>query len=161
MSTAIIRPIQKKDNPHIAKVIRSVLIDFGVPKVGTAYADVTLDTMYETYQKDRAIYFTVELKGRIIGGAGVQQLDHSEKNICELQKMYFLPEARGIGLGTKMIDLCLEKAKEFKFDQCYLETMTYMKTAQTLYKKKGFEYIDGPLGDTGHYFCPVHMLKEL
>ncbi len=161
MSIAIIRPIQKKDNPHIANAIRSVLIDFGVPKVGTAYADVTLDTMYEAYQKDRAIYFIIEIEGRIIGGAGVAQLDNSEENICELQKMYFLPEARGIGLGTKMIDLCLEKAKEFEFDQCYIETMTYMKAAQTLYKKKGFEYIDGPMGDTGHYSCPVHMLKEL
>ena len=52
-------------------------------------------------------------------------------------------------------------AKEYKFDKCYLETMTYMKAAQGLYLKKGFEYIDGPMGNTGHYSCPVHMLKEL
>lgn len=43
MNTAIIRPILKKDNPHIARVIRKVLIDLGVPKIGSAYADVTLD----------------------------------------------------------------------------------------------------------------------
>ena len=161
MSTAIIRPILKKDNPQMAKVIRQVLIDFGVPKVGTAYADITLDTLYEVYQNPRSIYFVIELEGKVIGGVGISQLENCNENICELQKMYFLPECRGLGLGNKIIDLCLEKAKEYKFEKCYLETMTYMKAAQGLYLKKGFEYLDGPLGNTGHYSCPVHMLKEL
>ncbi len=145
----------------MAKVIRQVLVDFGVPKVGTAYADKTLDTMYEVYQIPRAIYFIIELEGKVIGGGGFSQLENCKENICELQKMYFLPECRGLGLGNKMIDLCLEKAKEFRFEKCYLETMTYMKAAQGLYQKKGFEYLDGPIGNTGHYSCPVHMLKEL
>lgn len=161
MSTAIIRPILKSDNAKIAMVIRDVLIEFGVPKVGTAYADKTLDTLYEVYQKPRAIYFIIELNNKVVGGGGVSQLDNCKENICELQKMYFLPEIRGKGYGTKMIDLCLSKAKEFKFQQCYLETMTYMKSAQVLYKNYGFNYIDGPMGDTGHYSCPVHMLKDL
>lgn len=161
MNNVKIRPILKKDNPHIAKVIRKVLVDLGVPKVGTAYADKTLDSLYEAYQKPRAIYFVIEKEGKIIGGAGVAQLDKYEGNICELQKMYFLEEARGLGLGTKMINICLEKAKDFRFDKCYLETMTYMKAAQKLYLKNEFEYLDGPLGNTGHYSCPVHMLKDL
>ena len=138
MSMPIIRPILKKDNKQIASVIREVLIDFGVPKVGTAYADVTLDALYEAYQKPRAIYYVVELNGKILGGGGISQLENSEENICELQKMYFSPEVRGLGLGRKMISLCIEKAKEFNFEKCYLETMTYMEAAQGLYKKKWF-----------------------
>jgi len=161
MSIPIIRLIEKKDNPHIANVIRSVLLDFGVPKVGTAYADVALDCMFETYQKDRAVYFVVEENNRIIGGAGIAQLDNYVGNVCELQKMYYLPEARGRGIGTEMINLCLEKAIEFKFEKCYLETMPYMIAAQKLYARSGFQHIDGPMGDTGHYSCPVHMLKDL
>jgi len=161
MNSVKIRPILKKDNPHIAKVIRKVLIDLGVPKVGTAYADKTLDSLYEVYQNPRSIYFVIEKEGEIIGGAGVAQLDNYEGNVCELQKMYFLEEARGLGLGTKMINLCLEKAKDFMFEKCYLETMTYMEAAQKLYLKNEFEYIDGPIGNTGHYSCPVHMLKDL
>ncbi len=161
MNTPIIRPILKKDNPHIAKVIRKVLIDFGVPKVGTAYEDVTLDSLYEVYQKPQSIYFIIELNGKVLGGGGVSQLDNCDENICELQKMYFLKEARGLGLGSQMINKCLQKAKGFMFDKCYLETMTYMNAAQKLYLKNGFNYIDGPLGNTGHYSCPVHMIKEL
>lgn len=161
MSEVIIRPIEKKDNEQIATVIRKVLIDLGVPKVGTAYADAALDDMFETYNRDRAIYFVVEQNDTIIGGAGIAQLENYDGNICELQKMYFLESARGRGIGSEMIDKCIAKARAYKFDKCYLETMTYMHAAQKLYMKSGFLLIDGPLGDTGHFSCPVQMLKTL
>ncbi|MCK5441136.1 MAG: GNAT family N-acetyltransferase [Maribacter sp.] len=161
METAIIREIQPKDNAEVANVIRKVLVDLGAPKVGTAYADEALNHMFENYNVPKAIYFVIEDEGRIIGCAGIAQLENHEGSICELQKMYFLEEARGHGLGSSMIKICLDCAREFGFEKCYLETMPYMKAAQKLYEKKGFKYIDAPLGDTGHYSCPVWMLKQL
>ncbi|MEZ4874558.1 MAG: GNAT family N-acetyltransferase [Flavobacteriaceae bacterium] len=161
MDVPIIRSIQPKDNPAIASIIRSVLEDFKVPKVGTAYADVALDCMFETYQKPRAAYFVLEEADTLIGGGGIAQLDHYKGNVCELQKMYFLEEARGRGLGTQMIDVCLKRAKELGFEKCYLETMSYMEAAQKLYKKYGFQYLNGPMGDTGHHACGVHMILDL
>ena len=161
MEDPIIRPIEKRDNPQIACLIRSVLEDFGVPKVGSAYADKALDNMYAEYQEDKAIYYVIELDGKIVGGAGLSQLDNYEGPICELQKMYFLPSVRGRGLGTLMITKCLEKAAEFGYEKVYLETMPYMIAATKLYERNGFEYIDGPIGDTGHYACQTHMLKTL
>jgi putative acetyltransferase len=161
MNSVIIRPIQLEDNPRIAAVIRKVFIDDNFPKTGTAFADVQLDFMFETYNKPKAMYFVVEENGKIIGGAGISQLENSKENICELQKMYFLQEARGKGIGYKMIEKCLEKAIEFGYSNCYLETLPEMKAAQSLYKKFGFEYLCSPLGNTGHTTCPVWMLKEL
>ncbi|TVZ53255.1 GNAT family N-acetyltransferase [Dokdonia sp. Hel_I_53] len=161
MSKPIIRPIKKEDNSQVAAVVRKVLMDLGAPKVGTAYADKALDTMYEHYKQPKAAYFVVEADGRILGCAGIAQLDNYDGNVCELQKMYFLEEVRGTGLGKEMMDVCLQKAREFGFDQCYLETMPYMEAAQKLYKRTGFIYIDEPLGDTGHFSCPVHMLIDL
>ncbi|MDN3725435.1 GNAT family N-acetyltransferase [Aequorivita sp. SDUM287046] len=161
MEAPIIRLIEKKDNTQIAAVIRSVLEDFNVPKVGTAYADKSLDCMFETYQKPKGVYFVVEENGKIIGGAGVAQLDNFDGNVCELQKMYFLPEARGRGVGAQMMEFCVAKAREFGFEKIYLETMEYMTHAQKLYKQAGFEYIPCAMGDTGHYSCPVHMIKKL
>lgn len=157
----IIRSIQLKDNPRMAEVIRSVLLDFEVPKVGTAYADAALDIMFETYQKERAQYFVVEENGAVIGGGGIAPLENQNENVCELQKMYFLPVARGRGIGTQMIDRCLQAATEFGYAHCYLETMSYMEAAQKLYKRYGFKTLDGRMGDTGHYACGVHMLKKL
>jgi putative acetyltransferase len=161
MNTPIIRPIEKKDNPHIASIIRLVLLDFGVPKVGTAFADPSLDSMFENYQKRRAGYFVLEENGVVIGGGGVAQLENYAGNVCELQKMYFLPEARGRGLGTQMIDLCLNKARELEFEKCYLETISYMEAAIKLYKRYGFQNLESAMGDTGHYSCGVHMILDL
>ncbi len=103
----------------------------------------------------------MENNGRIVGVAGIAPLANEADSICELQKMYFLPETRGIGIGTEMMEVCIQSARNFGFEKCYLETMPFMLNAQKLYKKTGFEYISGPMGSTGHVSCPVWMLKEL
>lgn len=157
----LIREIQPQDNKQIAGVIREVFVSDDYPKTGTAYADTQLDFMFETYDKPRATYFVVVENGKIIGGAGVSQLDDSTENICELQKMYFLQEARGKGIGFQLIQKCLDKAAEFGYEKCYLETLPEMLTAQNLYKKVGFEYLSEPIGTTGHTTCPVWMIKQL
>lgn len=157
----LIRSIQPADNPFVAQVIRDVLIEHNVPKVGTAYADASLDCMFETYLTPKSQYFVVENEGKIIGGAGIYQLENEANTICELQKMYFLPEARGLGLGAEMMEKCLAFAKQVGYEKCYLETMPYMKDAQKLYLKFGFDYLDQPMGCTGHTSCPVWMIKIL
>ncbi len=160
-STTTIREIQPKDNVEVAQVIRKILIEIGVPKVGTAYADEALDRMYENYNVPRAAYFLVVEENKILGCAGVAQLENYDGNVCELQKMYFLEQARGKGLGAQMMHICLDRAKEFGYEEMYLETMPYMKAAQKLYKASGFEYINAPMGNTGHFSCPVWMLKSI
>ena len=160
-SDFIIREIQPTDNPKVAKVIRDVLIEFGVPKVGTAYEDKATDEMFETYNKPSAAYFVIEHENKIVGGAGFSQLNNFEGKVCEFQKMYFSPIARGKGLGSKLISHCLDLAKQQDFEQCYLETMPYMEAARALYKKNGFSNLDKPMGNTGHYSCNVWMIKDL
>lgn len=161
MAGIIIREIQKGDNEQIAAVIRQVFVNDNFPKTGTAFADPQLDAMFETYKQPKAIYYVVDDNGKLIGGAGVSQLENSKENICELQKMYFLPEARGKGVGLQMIQKCLESATEFGYEKCYLETLPEMLAAQKLYTKVGFEYLCEPMGNTGHSTCPVWMIKAL
>ncbi|MEQ6124842.1 GNAT family N-acetyltransferase [Pseudotenacibaculum sp. MALMAid0570] len=160
-SDFIIREIEPKDNEQMADVVREVILEMGAPKTGTAYEDKALDNLHATYQKEKAIYYVIEHQNKVVGGGGVAQLDNFDGNTCELQKMYFKPIARGRGLGSAMITKCLQKAKEFGFDECYLETMPYMTAARALYKKNGFTQIDGPMGDTCHYSCDVWMIKKL
>ena len=162
MENCIIRKIKKNDNQAVAQLIRSVFDELNIPKVGTAYADLYLDLMFEEYNKPKSVYYLVEdSKGKIIGGAGIAPLENEVDIICELQKMYFLPEARGLGIGSRMMEICLQSARDFGFEKCYIETMPFMLDAQKLYKKAGFEYISSPMGCTGHVSCPVWMLKDL
>lgn len=157
----IIREIQPEDNAQMSVVIRDVILEMGAPKVGTAYEDKATDEMFETYQKPKATYFVLEYQNKVVGGGGIAQLDNYDGNVCELQKMYFLPVARGKGLGSKLITTCLNKAKDFGYDLCYLETLPYMKDAVKLYNKYGFKNLDQPMGNTCHYNCNVWMTKEI
>lgn len=161
MKNWIIRTIKKEDNQAVAKLIRSVFDEMEIPKVGTAYEDPYLDLMFEEYNKPKSAYFVVENEGEIVGCAGIAPLENADPEISELQKMYFLPETRGLGIGSKMMEKCLDEARNFGFKKCYIETMPFMHAAQKLYKKTGFEYLDAPLGNTGHSSCPVWMLKLL
>jgi putative acetyltransferase len=161
MENWVIRKIESHDNQAVAELIRSVFDELEIPKVGTAYADPYLDLMFEEYNKPKSVYFVVENEGEIVGCAGIAPLENGDPAICELQKMYFLPQTRGLGIGSKVMEKCLQEAKSFGFVKCYIETMDFMHAAQKLYRKSGFEYLDAPMGCTGHGSCPVWMLKVL
>lgn len=161
MNTIKIREIKKQDNPQIAAIVRNALMELGAPKVGTAYADPQLDFLFETYQLPKSVYYIVENNAKVIGGAGIAPLENVTDATCELQKMYFLPEGRGLGLGEELMHRCLKSAADFGFEKCYLETMPYMEAAQKLYKRTGFTYLCAPMGNTGHTSCPVWMIKKL
>lgn len=161
MKNWVIRKIERQDNQSVAVLIRSVFDEMEIPKVGTAYEDPYLDLMFEEYNKPKSVYFVVEMEGEILGCAGIAPLENGDPNICELQKMYFSPKLRGLGIGGKLMEECLEQARNFGFENCYIETMPFMHAAQKLYRKSGFEYLDAPMGNTGHSSCPVWMLKKL
>jgi putative acetyltransferase len=157
----IIREIQKKDNTEIAYIVQSVLMEMGAPKIGTAYSDPFLFDLFTVYSEPKTIYFVLENEGKVVGGAGIGTLENDDASICEFQKMYFLTEARGKGYASKMMELSIEKAREFGYKKCYIETIPYMDAAQKLYRKFGFKNIDAPIGKTGHTSCPVWMLLDL
>ena len=156
-----IRKIEPKDNPKIASVIRNIFEELEAPKVGTAYDDPHLNTLFEVYQAENEMYFVVEEDGIILGGCGIGNLIDAEFKICELQKMYLAKEARGKGIAQELMQKCLAFAKKAGYDKCYIETLPFMKDAQKLYVKSGFTYIDGPMGSTGHTACDVFMIKNL
>ena len=161
MGELVIREVLPKDNEHIAVLIRTILLEMGVPKVGSAYEDKSLDNMHMEYEKPRSAYYVAEKNGEILGCAGIAPLQNAEENICELQKMYVSQKARGQGVSKHLMRTCLNSARDFGFEACYLETMPNMKAAHGLYEKNGFQFIEERLGDTGHYSCPVFMIKYL
>lgn len=157
----IIRPILPEDNTVVKNIIQQTILEYGAPKEGTAYSDKATQSMYEHFQLPRRVYYVIELDDEIVGCGGVGPLDNQEQNICELQKMYFLPEARGKGYGKELIQLCIKTAKELAYSKMYLETMDNMFEAQGLYKHMGFKLLNEPIGNTGHYSCPVQMILDL
>jgi putative acetyltransferase len=157
----IIRNICQADNAALAKIVKNTLAEFGANHPGTVYYDPTTDALYELFQKERAVYNVAELDGEIVGGGGIYPTDGLPDDTCELVKMYLLPQARGVGLGKLLIEKCIDQAKAKGFKKIYLETMPELKQALNVYAKFGFEYLKGPMGNSGHTGCSLWMLKEI
>jgi putative acetyltransferase len=161
MAAIDIRTIQPSDNKAIASIIRQSLAEFGANKPGTVYYDETTDHLYEVFRQPGSIYYVASQNNTILGGAGIYPSHGLPAGVAELVKMYLVKEARGRGLGRKLIDMCLAFAAEYGYHTIYLETMPELKKAVAVYEQFGFEYLDGPMGNTGHFGCDVWMKKEL
>jgi putative acetyltransferase len=156
-----LRPIRPEDDVRVATIIRTVMPEFGAIGDGFAINDPEVDWMSRAYAAPRSAYFVIERDGVVQGGGGVAPLEGGDGDTCELRKMYFLPELRGMGAGRMMIDRCLDAARGFGFKRCYLETLCGMSDARRLYERSGFRRIDGALGATGHGGCDTFYQREL
>ena len=156
-----IRPIEARDNLPISQIIIDTLTEFGATGPGYAIQDKEVESMFEAYQSPRHCYFIIHHEDKVVGGGGIGPLEGGESHICELKKMYFLPMARGLGLGGKMIELCLEQAHHRGYTACYLETLERMHQAQALYQKFGFRKLEGTMGNTGHFSCDSTYFRTI
>jgi len=162
MQDIIIRTIEEKDNAAIATVIRKTLEEFGANHPGTVYYDASTDALFQLFESTpRSIYFIAEKDGEVVGGGGIFPSPGLPEDTCELVKMYLLPQVRGIGLGRKIIQQCVAFAKEAGYQNIYLETMPELQLALKAYEKLGFEYINHPMGNTGHFGCELWMLGNV
>jgi putative acetyltransferase len=162
MQNILIRPIQLTDNAAIANIIRRSLEEFGANHPGTVYYDDSTDHLFELFQSTPgSAYFIAEKEGQILGGAGIFPTEGLPEGTCELVKMYLSPSSRGLGLGRHMINRCLETAKETGYTSIYLETMPELKKAISVYEKFGFEFLEKPMGNSGHSGCDIWMLKNI
>jgi putative acetyltransferase len=160
----MIRPIRAADDPAVASIIRAVMPEFGAKGPGFAINDPEVDFMTRAYARERAAYFVVadpDDDARVIGGGGIAPLDNGDATVCELRKMYFLPEARGRGAGAALLARCLDAARGFGYATCYLETLARMEAAQKLYRRFGFQPLCAPMGNTGHFSCDSYYSLAL
>ena len=158
--TVTIREIKEQDNAAVEAISRSCLKEYGGDREGTAWCDPDLGRFSEIYGEPEMRYWVAEdHAGRILGGAGFGPLP-GEEGVCELQKMYTLPEARGTGIAHRLVETVLQHAADH-YALCYLETFGNMSRAQSFYRKHGFEQTDQPMGSTGHISCDVFFTKRL
>jgi putative acetyltransferase len=156
-----IREIETRDNADVADIIRIVMTEFKAVGCGYSINDAEVDDMFTAYASQGSEFYVVVMDGNVRGCGGFAPLNGGDKDTCELRKMYFRTELRGLGAGSQLLELCLARAIEAGYHHCYLETVVEMKQAQRLYGKYGFQYLDKPMGNTGHGSCGTWMAKPL
>ena len=112
--------------------------EFDVPETGTALADPELKKMFQAYDNHKSSYFVILQNNSLFGWEQeFQNLRTQMIILVSFRKCIFSIEARGKGLGSLMIDLCLKSAIEHGFEKCYIETMHNMnKGPKIIFKKR-------------------------
>jgi putative acetyltransferase len=66
--------------------------------------------------------------------------------------MYLKQEICGMGIGDRVMEMCLLKEMEFGFKKIYLEFRTELVNAIGPYTKHGFKRLSSPIGANGHTY---------
>ena len=100
-----------------------------------AYVAKGLCEFYEKYHPKRDRVWICEHNNKMIGF--LLLMDRGES----AQLRYFLiePEYRGIGLGSKLMNLYMDSLRECGYRKSYLWTTHELETAAFLYKRLGFQ----------------------
>jgi len=157
----ILRQIQETDNAPLAELIRKVFREFRIDMPGTVYDDPSTDNLFELFQTKKSAYWVAEENGQLLGGCGIYPTEGLPEGCAELVKFYLSPHARGEGIGRLLMQVSNNTAKSMGYEQLYLESFPQLEGAVSIYLKQGYEYLDAPLGNSGHHACTIWMLKEL
>lgn len=92
----------------------------------------------EEHDAGREHAWIAERDGHIVGSVLVRK--HTEKE-ARLHLLLVEPEARGSGLGMRLIDECIGFAREAGYEKISLWTNEVLAAARHLYEKAGFHRV--------------------
>jgi putative acetyltransferase len=139
LSHLTIRSATNVDRERIAKLVFGVLGEFGLePDPKTTDAD--LQDIEANYLQRGGLFEVIEDgQANLLGSVGLHPIN---KTTCELRKMYFIPSARGLGLGKYVLQRMIARARELGFKEIVLETSSKLIAANRLYTQFGFAPMD-------------------
>lgn len=155
------RKIRTSDNNVLATTIRNVFDEYNAPKIGTVYSDPTTDNLFQLFKTPKSVLWVAEEGKNILGCCGIYPTDGLPAGCVELVKFYLTPEARGKGIGKKLMEQSIQSAIELGYQNMYIESLKEFGTAVRIYEKQGFKKLSKQIGKSGHPTCNIWMFKEL
>ena len=76
------------------------------------------------------------------GYAGCVALRPLHNNICEMKRLFVIPEYQGCGVGRALAEAVIGGARKQGYQRMRLDTVESMKAAQGLYFSLGFKTIE-------------------
>ena len=79
-----------------------------------------------------------EYEKQVVGMVRMRKIG---EKIGEVKNLYVLPEFRGKGLGRRLLEKLIQEARNIRYLKLWLDTGSFMKEAQALYRSVGFKEI--------------------
>jgi len=90
------------------------------------------------YNPKRERCWIAEMNGEVVGSVFVVE---ENKDVARLRLLLVDPKARGIGLGTQLVEECIRFARRVGYKKLVLWTNSVLKEARRIYQKKGFKLV--------------------
>lgn len=94
----------------------------------------------------KALFVARDRDGALVGSAAVK---HLPDGAAELKRLYVRPVARGTGLGKRLANAAIERARDLGYAVIRLDTLPKMEAARAIYASLGFEpcepWVDHPI----------------
>ena len=90
------------------------------------------------YRPERERCWIAEMSGEIVGSVFVVQGGETE---AKLRLLLVEPKARGLGLGTRLVQECIRFSRRAGYRKLILWTNSVLKEARHIYQKTGFTLV--------------------
>ncbi|HZR40821.1 MAG TPA: helix-turn-helix domain-containing GNAT family N-acetyltransferase [Ktedonobacteraceae bacterium] len=90
------------------------------------------------YNPARERCWIAEMNGEIVGSVFVVQ---SSETVAKLRLLLVEPKARGLGLGTRLVEECIRFARRRGYQKLVLWTQSVLVEARHIYAKTGFKLV--------------------
>lgn len=89
------------------------------------------------FDSTREDVWVADLNGEIVGSIFLMKSE--DVKIAKLRLLYVEPSARGLGIGSRLVTRCIERARELGYEEVTLWTNDVLVSARKIYEAAGFK----------------------
>jgi putative acetyltransferase len=130
-----IRPVESRDVAAVVVLVTSILAEFGLTFGQGSATDDELRELPASYASRGGAFWVAELDGALVGTCGVVPV---APHTFELRKMYLSRASRGLGAGSRLLEVAIACVRARGGRRIVLDTVEQMTRAIAFYEAHGF-----------------------
>ena len=130
-----IHSCQSPDDWTAARAITNQYVEWLA--IDLSFQDFRSEMEYfeQVYGPPDGCYLLARIDGHLAGGVGLRKID---TGICEMKRMYVFEDYRETGIGRKLCEVLIRKARNMGYRKMRLDTLKRLDRANRLYTDVGF-----------------------